>query len=89
MPLKIFVIVIPKKRIGGLSPATPSFVVTPTLQICEEYCVQFYSQCHTRRRIGRALQLFFWYDTDRDPHVRFSVTQLINRLKIHLHSPHL
>ena len=47
--------------------------------ICEGSRVQFYSRCHTKRRIGGApaRQSFFVYDNDKDFKVCFLVTRLV------------
>ncbi len=56
MSFKIFVVVIPKEEIGRQGPANIFFGMTPTIQynLWRVHILQIYSQCHTKRMIGRA-----------------------------------
>ena len=50
---KIFV-TMPRECLNGTSPAKPCFGITLSNIICENSSPHFYSQCHTKRRLGLA-----------------------------------
>ena len=53
--LRILAVVMSKESFTGTSPATPSFGMTPPINlICKDNWLQFYSWCHTKIRLAWA-----------------------------------
>ncbi len=71
--LKIFVIVIPKEGLAGISPANPSFGMISTI-----VSVISYRQCHINRSLvwDGASQALFWYNNNKDLKIWFCMMQL-------------
>ncbi len=64
-----------------LAPAEPTFFWSPTIKynlIYEDNRIQFYSWCHTKKKLGwaGASQVFFFYDNDKDLKAYFCMSLL-------------